>query len=554
MKLIRSRAGALVTGATVATLLAGAISPVQAQRPQQAARAGAGVLIIPEAAKTLWVGSMDPALITSVVDGDVVDKIYAGLVKLAYDNKTKHFAVVPDLAAAMPTISKDGLTYTFKIRPDAKFSDGTPVTAQDFVWSYTRVLDPKVISPASYYLFDIKGAADYAAGKGKTLGLKAIDASTLQITLAHAVVYFPYEMTYNTYLAVKQSVKPGAPLTTTPSLNVGAGPWMIKGGTWNYRSQITLVPNPYYYGAKNFKLKEIDVVFTGTYDTMVAAFKSGQYPIAWLPSADVATFRNKPEFHSTVVLGDTWMVMNSNIKPFDNIHFRRAVAYAINRDAITKGVDHGVVETQLSWYPQGILGYDPTVQNQSGVPHYDVATAKAELAMAMKGMSSIPPITLEYPSEQSDRAREMAAVQNDLKAIGIAVTLHPVSRASWISDGNSGKTQFMFSNWYQDYPDPQDFSTYLIKTGAAENWGRYSNPTVDALFNKGDVERDTATREKLYKQAQLIILREAPVAMLYQFAQQSVISTKIQGMELNPAWGTNPQPIGNDWANVSVSQ
>lgn len=553
MRLMRSRARVLVSGATAAALFAAMVGPVQAQRPLQVAHAAANVLVDPIASNTLWAGTLDPSLVTALADADIIQKVYAGLVKQAYNDTTHRFDIVPDLAAGMPAVSKNGLVYTFKIRADARFSDGTPVTAQDFVWSFQRVIDPKAQSGAEYYMNDIAGAADYNAGKSKTFGAKALDAHTLQITLAHPIVYFLYEMTYPTYFVVKPTLKVGAPITTTPSLMVGAGPWMLKGGTWNYRSQISLVPNSYYYDAKNFKLKEIDIPFTGTNETMLAAYRSGQYPLAWLPSADVATYRGQPEFHDTAILGDTWLTMNVNIKPFNNLHFRRAVAYAINRSAIALGVDHGTVHPQYSWYPQGILGYDPNVQKQSGVPYYDPAIAKQELALALKQMHTIPAISLEYPSEISDRAREMAQVQSDLQQIGISVTLHPVPRATWITDGNSGKTQFMFADWYDDYPDPQDFSDFLIRTGAGENWGRYSNPVVDNLFNQANVERDTASRDRILKQAQLIILRAAPVVVLYQFAEQDVISTKIHGMELNPSWGNEPQPIGNDWANVTVS-
>src|SRR5205085_1980161 len=123
------------------------------------------------------------------------------------------------------------------------------------------------------------------------------------------------------------------------------------------------------------------------------------------------------------------------------------------------------------------------------------AIAKSELAMAMKQMSSVPAITLEYRSELTDVGRQMAEIQSELKAIGITINLHPVPRPTWIADGNAGKTQFMWSDWYDDYPDPQDFSDFIIRTGAPENWGRYSNPTVDALFDKGNVEKDAATRE-----------------------------------------------------------
>lgn len=553
MRLFSSRVRALVAGVTTATLLAATVGPVHAHRPLAASRATGGVLVDPVASQTLWAGTLDPSLITSLTDDDIVSKLYAGLVKQAYNDKTRQFDVVPDLAAAMPTVSKDGLTYTFKIRSDAKFSDGTPITAQDFVWSFQRVIDPKAQSGASYYMFDIAGAVDYSNGKSKTFGAKAIDAHTVQITLAHPIVYFLYEMTYPTFFAVEQSVKVGEDITTNAKAVVSSGPWMLKGGTWSYRSQISLVPNPYYHGTSAYKLSEIDIPFTGTEDTMVAAYRSGQYPIAWLPASDVALFSGQSGYYSTPVLGDVWLAMNVNIKPFDNVNFRRAVAYAIDRDAISKGVDHGTVVTQVGWYPQGIMGYDPKIATYSGVPQYNPAMAKQELALAMKTMSSVPAISLEYPSENSTQAREMAQVQADLKAVGISVSLHPVPRATWIKDGNGGKTQFMFADWFDDYPDPQDFSDYLIRTGAGENWGRYSNPVVDKLFDQGNVQRDAATRAKLYQQAQLIILRDAAVAVLYQQAGQAVISPKIHGLELNPSFSYHPQPIANDWANVSVS-
>jgi oligopeptide transport system substrate-binding protein len=519
-------------------------------------QAAANVYVDPLPSKTLWVGTMDPSLITSLTDAEVVGKIYAGLVKQRYNDTTKQFTIVPDLADGMPKVSKDGRVYTFKIRSDAKFSDGTPVTAQDFVWSFKRVLDPKAASPANYYLFAIKGASDYSAGRLKSfsdVGVKALNAHTLQITLAKPVVWFLYALSYDTGFVVKRSLPIGAKVTTNPALVVGAGPWMLKNHTWKYRQQITLVPNPYYYDAKNFKLKEIDEVFTGSAETNFNGYKSGQFPITQIPSAEVASNRGRPDFHETVVLGDVWYTMNMHIKPFTDIHFRRAIAYAINRKAIAQGVLHGTVKPQYGWYPQGIIGYDPNILSNSGVPRYDPAIARKELAMAKKDLGSIPSIQFEYNTEEEDRARGAAEVQQELKAIGITMTLHPVPGTTWIKDGNSGKTPFMFADWYDDYPDPQDFSYYLIETGAAENWGRYSNPRVDALFAKADVERDKATRENLYKQAQLIILRDAPVAMLYQFAAQDLISPRYHGIEMNPSWGTFPQPVKNDWANVSVS-
>lgn len=527
-------------------------------RLSSASRASSTVFVEPFASQTLWIGTLDPSQITSLLDDDFVSRIYAGLLKQAYNDKTSKFNIVPDLAAAMPTISKDGLVYTFKLRPDAKFSDGTPVTAQDFVWSFQRGLDPTAKSPASFYLAAIKGATDFNSGKIKSfsqVGVKALDAQTLQITLAARASYFLYALTYPTGDVVKSNLAIGAKVTTDPSLVVGAGPWMVKNHTWKYRSEITLVPNPYYYGSKNFKIKEQDLFFTSTFESMLAAYKSGQYPMAWLPSADVVTYRGTPQFHDTPTLGDVWYSMNVHIAPFNNIHFRRAVAYAIDRHAMTAGVDHGTVHPQYSWYPKGILGYDPNITKQPGVPYYNPTIAKQELAMAMKSMKTVPAITLEYRTENPDTAREVALVQQQLKSVlGIKIGLKGVPRPTWIVDGNSGKTQFIWQDWFDDYPDPQDFSDYLLRTGVGENWSRYSNPTVDHLFDVGNVATDQQKREAAYKQAQLIILRDAPVAMIYQFAQQTLISTKYHGIELNPSWGNQPQPVGNDWANITVSQ
>lgn len=527
-----------------------------AQRVASAPHAAANVFVEPYASQSLWVNTMDPAQITSLTDADILQKIYTGLVKQSYDDKTGKFVIVPDLAAGMPTVSNGGLVYTFKIRTNTGFSDGTPVTAQDFVWSFERVLDPKAASPANYYLFAIKGASDYANGKTKSfssVGAKALDAHTLQITLAKPVVWFLYALSYDTGFVVKKGLSSTAKLTTDPSLVVGAGPFMLKGGTWRYRSQITLVPNPHYWEASRIKLKELDLIFTGSVDTAFAGYRSGQFPITPLPVVEVANNRSAPEFHNTPVLGDVYYTMNTHVKPFSDIHFRRAIAYGINRDAVTKGVLHGTEQSLYGWYPKGILGYDSNILRNSNVPYFNLTRAKAELALAKKDLGSIPAIQFEVGTEHRDRVQGAQEVAQEMKAVGINMSLHLVPGTTWIKDGNTGKTPFIFGDWYNDYPDPQDFSFYLIETGAAENWGRYSNPTVDALFAKGDVERDTQKREAIYKQAQLIILRDAPIAMLYQSATQDLISGKYHGVEMNPSSGNFVEPLKNDWANATVS-
>ena len=549
-RLTRTVASCAAVGALVLSASGGFGVGRAASGARSALAAGAGVFVDATVSKDLWVLTLDPGAVTDVSSSQVISMLYNGLLRQSYNSKMGKFAIVPDLAASLPAVSKGGLVYIFKLRKDARFSDGSQVTAQDVVYSINRALLPAEKSPvASFYLADILGAADVAAGKAKAArGLKAIGSDTVEITLDKPVAYFLYSFTYPTSDVMKQNVAPAAKLTTDPTLIVGAGPFMVKNHQWKYRSQITLVPNPYYYNAKRVQLKEIDIPFVGTVETGFKAYQSGQYPIALLPAIQVTRFRGKPEFHSSPTLGDLWYAMNPKVAPFNNLHFRRAIAFAINRDAIVKGVEHNTQIRLDGWYPKGILGYDPTVGAR--VPHYNPAMARKELAMAMKTLTSVPSIQLEYPSDTGDWTRDAAQVQSDLKAVGITLGLRSVPGNAWLRDVSARKTPFILNNWFDDYPDPQDFSEVLVGTGGGSNAGNYSNPQVDALFAKADVARDVATRERLYRQAQEIIMNDAAVVMLYQFAGYAVWSTKLHGLELNPS---GFYPVSNDWTNVSVS-
>ncbi len=519
----------------------------------RASQAGAGVFVEPLVSTDLWVTTLDPAVATDVTSNSVIQLIYAGLLKQAFDDKTKTFKLLPDLAEAMPRVSQGGKVYTFKIRKNARFSDGKPVTAQDAIYSVNRALSPAEASPvAGTYLGAILGAADVAAGKAKTVkGVRAIGPDMVEITLIRPAAYFLYALTYGTGAIVERTLPAGAKMTTTPALVVGAGPFMVKGAAWQYRKQITLVPNPYFYNARNITIKEFDLPFVGATDTAFKAYQGGQYPMAAVPAAQVSRYRGTPEFREAPLLSMAWLAMNVKLKPFNNLHVRRAVALAINRDAISQGVMRGAVNTLYSWYPVGIVGYDPSMATR--VPHYDPTLARKELALALKDMGGKAPggIMLEYPSDSEDTGRQMLQVQADLKAIGITIGLRAKPGNAWLNDMLAAKTPFIFNNWLADYPDPQDFSEYLMGTGGGGNAQSYSNKKVDSLFARAAVDQAAQIRASMYKQAQLIFLNDASVAMLYQPKAQFVINPRYHGVEIVPSEFL--QPINNDWANASVA-
>jgi len=519
----------------------------------RASQARSGVFVEPLVSTDLWVTTLDPAAATDVTSNSVIQLIYAGLLKQAFDDKTKTFKLLPDLAEAMPRVSQGGKVYTFKIRKNARFSDGKLVTAQDAVYSVNRALSPAEASPvAGTYLGAILRAADVAAGKAKTVkGVRAIGPDMVEITLIRPAAYFLYALTYGTGAIVERTLPAGAKMTTTPALVVGAGPFMVKGAAWQYRKQITLVPNPYFYNARNITIKEFDLPFVGATDTAFKAYQGGQYPMVAVPAAQVSRYRGTPEFREAPLLSMAWLAMNVKLKPFNNLHVRRAVALAINRDGISQGVMRGAVNSLYSWYPVGIVGYDPGMATKA--PHYDTAMARKELALALKDMGGKAPggIMLEYPSDSADTGRQMLQVQADLKAIGITIGLRAKPGNAWLNDMLAAKAPFIFNNWLADYPDLQDFSEYLMGTGGGGNAQSYSNTRVDNLFARAAVEQAARTRASLYRLAQLTFLNDASVAMLYQPKAQFVISPRYHGVEIVPSEFL--QPLNNDWANASVS-
>jgi ABC-type transport system substrate-binding protein len=546
----RARQGWLLLALALCLCGTSGVSRAAGRTPALAGAAGANILVEPYLASSLWFLTLDPALVYMYPDTDVLPKIYAGLLKWVFDHKTGKVVVAPDLAASLPRVSKNGLVYTLTLRPDAGFSDGTPVTAQDVVYTINRALAPAEKSSwAASYFAPVAGCAAVAAGKAQGCrGVIALDAHTVQITLLRPMAAFPFLLNIG---IVKHGLPIGAHLTTNPSLIVGAGPFMVKGASWQYRHQVTLVPNPRFYNARNMKLKEIQLVFTGSLESAFAGYRGGQFPLAFLPAVEVARYRGTPEFHQSVNLGISALSMNVKVPPFTNRHFRRAVAFAINREAIVKGVLRGTSSPLYSWYPRGMLGYDPAAQQQG--PHYNPAMARHELALARQELGRLPAsITLTGTNEVDDWVRMYEQIQRDLKAVGITLRLHLMSGMAWGAAVPQGKTAFYQTGWGPDYPDPQGFSDNYLATGGPFNWMNYSNRTVDALFARAAATADPVRREQLYKQAQLIVLNDAPVVVTNQMALQMVISTKIHGLEVNPILGEVPHPVDNDWTRVSV--
>ncbi|HXT36917.1 MAG TPA: peptide ABC transporter substrate-binding protein [Chloroflexota bacterium] len=554
--LISTRRGLIASLAAIA-LLAPAIGPARATP----AKGSSGALVYPnEPNSSLWVKTLDPAQVTDAYSIEVINLLYSGLVVLNGNNQ-----VVPDLAAAMPTISADRLTYTFKLKPNLKFSDGTPLVASDFVYSLTRALSKAEASPtAMLYIGHIKGAAALNAGKTNTLaGVQAPDDSTVVITLDRPIGYFLETLTYPTGDVVEPTLKTGVDLSgpNAQSRNVGTGPYMFS-RAWRYRSEMYFKPNPNWYNASKLKIQEIDMPFIASDVTSYAEYEGGQIPMTSVPVADVPSASSQQDYHNFPALGMNYIVPNLgpnsackpvSCAPFNDIHFRRALMYAVDQNTIDNVVLHGTQKPLCSFIPKGIEGYDD--KDLCPLSPFNPARAKAELALAKKDFGGKLPndgnFQVVYRSGNQGLVSEYIELQNEWANVGINMNITTTPVNNWLTLVTETTTPFLDLSWGDDYPDPQDFTENLLTSTSPYNSGSFHNARFDKLNAEADVLLPGPERTKLYVEMQKIAMANVAYIMVGQPYTPFRWKTSLHGFYGAPGYPM-PRPVNNDWTNASV--
>src|SRR5579885_3280293 len=334
--------------------------------------------------------------------------------------------------------SADGLSWTFTLKPNLKFSDGSPLTSQDVAYSIDRALQPDTrSSTAASYLGLIKDSDKLLAGKVKTLigsSLKTPDENTIVIETNRKASYFLDTLTYPTAYVVQKSLidKYGKQFTDHLQEGGGAGPFKVQ--QYAHGKEIVFVPNPNYYGPKP-QLQKIIMPFYKDVSTAYKAYQTGQIDITGVPSSNMEQAKRlSKEFHQTPELTTFYYAMNYLVKPFDNIKIRQAFSLAINRDQIARSIWKGTRIPTYHIVPQGMPGYNPDLTGPAGVKATtgDPARAKQLLQeglqeMGLSSVSQLPPIKLTYPVGSQDADNEIAAViQMWHTNLGVSVKADPV--------------------------------------------------------------------------------------------------------------------------------
>jgi len=441
-------------------------------------------------------------------------------------------------AAEKWDVSDDGKTYTFHLRQNGKWSNGDPVTAQDFVYSLQRAVSPETAADYAPVLDPIVNATAIRNGEEKDLsklGAKAVDDHTLQISLNGPTPYFLGLMRLGIAMPVHKATieKYGADWTKPGNL-VGNGAFMLS--EWTPQASLTMVKNPNYYDAAHVKLDK--VVMYPTEDTAeeLKRFRAGELDITYdVPSDQIkwAEKNMKDEFLNTPYLGTYFYVVNTTRKPFDNPKIRRALALAIDREILTDKITQGGELPAYSWVPPRMPDYQ-----QQFVDFKDMKQAQrlaeAKKLMAEAGYGPDKPLKFELLYNTSENHKKIAvAIQNMWKQIGADATLNNQEWKVYLNTRDKKEFDVVRAAWIGDFADPINFLDVYLSDAGERNDPGYNNPNYDALVKQSAMIADKAERMKTLAAAEKIFLADLPIIPIYHYTSQHMVSKKLAGWEFN---------------------
>jgi oligopeptide transport system substrate-binding protein len=472
--------------------------------------------------------NLDPNRSSFATEGAVISRVFEPL--LTFD---KDLNAVPAAATSFD-VSQDGKTYTFHLRQGAKYSDGQPVKAQDFEYSFKRILNPDIAAEYATFFTDagIVGASDYNSGKGSAdqVGIKAVDDNTLQIQLVAPVGYLPDLVALWVVPPLRQDIiqKAGDGWAQNPTTYIGNGPFKMT--EWVHQDHITLVPNENYVGTQP-KLQKATFLMVTDGEADYAAYRNNERDWTLVPDADVRAVRNDSTLSQQAVeyteLTTFWLAYNQAHKPLDNPDVRKALSMGIDRNALIRDVAAGVGKPATSIIPPGMPGYQPGLGQDVD---FNVDGAKQLLAKAgYSDPSTFPQLHFRYATTSANQSRA-EFIQAQLKQnLGIDIVLDSMESKAFQASYKAKDFDLAWTGWGADYPDPQDWMTGLFSCNASNNKYNYCNPQFDQLAAQGDSGTDNKARLQAYAQAQTQLMQDLPVVPLYYRGRMVVVKPWVHG-------------------------
>jgi oligopeptide transport system substrate-binding protein len=476
------------------------------------------------------VSDLDPHLVTGLSEYSVVSALFEGLV--AEDPVDLH--PVPGVAGSWE-VSSDGLVYTFHLRASAKWSNGEPVTAQDFVASWQRVLTPSLAAEYAGMLYVIRNAEAFNKGEIKDfsrVGVTASDARTLRVTLVRPTPQFlallTHQVWYPVYLpclaANGSPYERGNPWTQ-PDRLVGNGPFILK--SWQPGQEIVVEKSPSYWDAAQVRLNAIHFHPFDSMDAAERAFRTGQLHLTeTLPVGKVDAYRHDaPQFLRTDPYLDTYFFrLNVRRPPFGDDRVRRALSLAIDRKAIVGKILRGGQQPATAFTPPGLPNYaaPPVVTT-------DFAEARRLLAEAgFPDGKGLPPLELLYNNSENHRLVCEAVQEMWRRELGVNVRLVNEELKVVLADRRAGEYQILLYDWQADYLDASTFLD-VWRSDSGNNHTGWSSAGYDRLLDRAEHTLDPAGRSDFFQQAEKFLLTAAPIIPLYYNTHVFLLQTSVKG-------------------------
>jgi ABC-type oligopeptide transport system substrate-binding subunit len=461
--------------------------------------------------------SLDPGLATDTTSSNILLNIMDPLVRLGDDLEP-----VPALAESWQE-SNGGKTVTFKLRTDGRWTNGDPVTANDFEYSWKRTLSPELAADYAYQFFGIVGAEEYNSCKSNCdalrdkVGVKALDAQTLQVNLTSPQPWFVQQMAHHSFLAVNQkAVEQFGDKWTEASNIVTNGPFKLA--SWRHDSRIDLVKNPDWRNADEVSLERVNGRMISDGTTAVQSFEAGEVDVTGsIPPDEVPRLRDTPEYDKYDALGTYYYGLN--VKNIPDVKQRRAMALAIDRQTIIDNIAQADQEPATGYTPKGMPGFDQINPSSPWLPQSgDMEKAKQLMSQVSSPKKSI---TLWYNEDPSHKAIAVA-VQSMWKELGIDVTLKAQEFAQYLEflgpPPNNSVDAYRLG-WIGDYVDAMNFLEQWT-CGSGNNNTNFCDKSYDQLVQQARNTPDNAKRYELYGQMEDKLLGEngaVPIIPIYWY-------------------------------------
>lgn len=476
--------------------------------------------------------TLDPHKASGNWENNIIGDMFMGLM-----TEDAGANAVPGAALGY-TASPDGLTYTFKLR-DHKWSDGVPVTANDFVFSFRRIMDPKTAAQYASILYPIKNAELVNSGKLPVdqLGVRALDERTLQIEFLYQVPYIDQLLTHYTTFAVPPHVvtKYGEAWTKGGNL-VANGPYVLK--EWVPNDHIQLVKNPHFYDRDNVKIE--NAYFYPTQDSAAALkrFRAGEFDLVTdsIPPQSIDWLRRTmpKEIKLYPFILTQYFQFNMKRKPFDDLRVRRALSLAVNREIMTSKITRANEQPAYSLIPPGMPDYPGTAHAKFKSLPMAERIAKAKWLLSEAGYGPNNPLKFDYNIMNVTETKIVSvALQEMWKQVGAEARLIPSE--SQVQYDLMRKRDFSvgWAGWIADYRDPKDY-LFLFQSSTKDlNYGDYSNPKYDAIVAASDHERDPVKRAAMLGEAEQIVIDDVAIAPVYFGVTRNLVSQQVKGWVSN---------------------